>query len=706
MLDRLCFIFYVKPLLNNSLNAWLAQCKNALTKYRIRQFVILLGEQTWAEQYIDTDPDSSSDERIVYNDKVSSESASHRLKLTKRLGVECHEIVYVSSHLSADVFALLSGTLKAGGVFYLVLSPEAMRQSLFTQYFVDQTRKGSRHLIVEQTNDETRWPSLASESFQQFEITDSALNYSAECATHEQYQAVEAICRLVQQKRKSQLVITADRGRGKSSALAIATARLLLNEKLSQVLISAAKKSNLTVFFHQLRRSLFQSLNDEHQVNRFIECVEFRPVDELIREPAPHTLVLIDEAAAIPVPMLNEIAHCYKRSVFSTTIHGYEGAGRGFSHKFLKQLQQSNSKTQVLHINQPVRWSQGCPLEALTFDALLLNAEVSPVKHRVEVEQLTLKPISKQILVSNNTMLRQVFSLLVSAHYQTSTSDLQLMLDNEAMEVFALVEGETVFGVALLVNERPVEQTIREGVIAGKRRIKDHFTAQSLSQHLGFHQALAMSFCRVSRIAIHPDIQGNGLGQYFIEALSNEVKHRGFDAMSTSYGVNRQLLGFWQKQSFDLVRIGTKKDQASGEYSGLMVKPFTDRIKEGSVVLKQQFIEDLVSVISQVWSDLDFAVFAQCLTAGSVVQPSQSDFQTVSDFINGQRQFLPCLAAIRRVILKALSSGYHKRYAPLVAYCLFNQPLSMVNQVYGFTGRKAFEAAVKSILEEACDSIK
>ena len=40
----------------------------------------------------------------------------------------------------------------------------------------------------------------------------------------------------------------------------------------------------------------------------------------------------------MPLPVLYGIHGRFNRVVYSTTIHGYEGAGRGFSVRFLKYL--------------------------------------------------------------------------------------------------------------------------------------------------------------------------------------------------------------------------------------------------------------------------------------------------------------------------------------------------------------------------------
>ena len=57
-------------------------------------------------------------------------------------------------------------------------------------------------------------------------------------------------------------------------------------------------------------------------------------------------LVVIDEAAAIPLPLVKQLLGPYL--VFmASTINGYEGTGRSLSLKLLEQLRQQSSRIAV-----------------------------------------------------------------------------------------------------------------------------------------------------------------------------------------------------------------------------------------------------------------------------------------------------------------------------------------------------------------------
>jgi len=61
-----------------------------------------------------------------------------------------------------------------------------------------------------------------------------------------------------------------------------------------------------------------------------IQSIEFVAPDDLIANKHDVSLLMVDEAAAVPVQMLSELLQSYSRIVFSSTIHGYEETGRGF----------------------------------------------------------------------------------------------------------------------------------------------------------------------------------------------------------------------------------------------------------------------------------------------------------------------------------------------------------------------------------------
>ena len=169
--------------------------------------------------------------------------------------------------------------------------------------------------------------------------------------------------------RRRPLVLSADRGRGKSSLLGLAAAELLRQQPDLQIVVTAPSQATVaTLFTHATN-----TLEDAPQL---LAGLSYCSPDRLVHEPLQPDLLLVDEAAAIPTPLLEAMLARHGRIVFATTEHGYEGTGRGFHLRFKRVLDRETPGWQEIHLAEPIRWSSRDPLEPLVFRLLGLNAEV------------------------------------------------------------------------------------------------------------------------------------------------------------------------------------------------------------------------------------------------------------------------------------------------------------------------------------------
>ena len=169
--------------------------------------------------------------------------------------------------------------------------------------------------------------------------------------------------------------------RGKSAALGIAAASLF-KSGLDQIVVTGPSLlSTEQVFQHSA------ALLEEASLSRGIlewqgRQLRFVAPDELTQamesEKVECDLMLVDEAATLPVPLLETLLRQHSRIVFSSTVHGYEGTGRGFAIRFRKVLDRITPKWRTLHLQQAIRWSERDPLEHLIFSSLLLDARPAP----------------------------------------------------------------------------------------------------------------------------------------------------------------------------------------------------------------------------------------------------------------------------------------------------------------------------------------
>ena len=258
-------------------------------------------------------------------------------------------------------------------------------------------------------------------------------------------------------------VITADRGRGKSSALGYALQRS--GWASDQVIVTAPDKRSVY--------SLYAQASDFKP--RFLHPAE--ALQELHNNPAIQLLV-IDEAAAIATPLLDQLVERVNHLALSTTVNGYEGFGRGFSLRFLQRLGLQRAGGEYTQLEEPVRWSQGDQLEA-TINELLFLTEGKQESafsgfddgvHRVNLDQLINQP----------NQLKAIYQLLHLAHYRTSPNDLRVLLDSPGQFLFVTVQSEELVGVAWISEEGQLSAELTEAIAQGKRRPNGNLLPQTL----------------------------------------------------------------------------------------------------------------------------------------------------------------------------------------------------------------------------------
>ena len=719
-------------MINTAFSQWFYHFHQQARALSERRLVVLDGENEWAHSLLQSinsfnhDKNSTNEESwLIYGDNELIKANVSPLRFRDRLGTESDFVVFTHSQLTVDAFAALSGTLVSGGILFLLINDMALsKQSNFFKRLFGLLQGYSEHVILKQTK--LVFPSLKpiSQVSNRCVIKSVSSNklkplpYS--CVTQEQVSAVEAITNVIKGKSKRPLVLTADRGRGKSSALAIACAQLLAtakNDNKLHVIITAAELNSVQIFFSQLAASLPQGHRDGHRFTALDGIVEFIAVDKLLKSQPQVSLVLVDEAAAIPVYLLEQLLSHHSRLVFASTIHGYEGAGRGFTLKFQQTLTKSFPKWRSLHLNEPIRWRSGDPLEQLVFDACLLNAELpslyNPCQNTpfaIKNTQLEFKHFTAEDLLDNERLLRDVFSVLVTAHYQTKPSDVQMLLDNKQVQLVCLMstnEGsDQVLAVALLMNEGKFnKQCITEeelkAVTKSQRRLRNNFIPQSLLTQCGVEQAFDFHYVRVMRIAVHPQIQHQGVGSFFLNEITTFAKMQGADFLASSFGATKSLLSFWLTADFKLGRIGFSKDKASGEQSALVLKSLSVNAEQALVSINTIFYRCFDYLLVEEYKHLAtnlVALIQQYCPQSSLMELTPLDKANVEAFAHGHRQYSTCVFSLH-IWLKQQICNQHiddEVLSVLIGRIMQKHSVTDVCSTYHFTGKKALEQFLKA----------
>ncbi|NYA26893.1 tRNA(Met) cytidine acetyltransferase TmcA [Haemophilus haemolyticus] len=558
-------------------------------------------------------------------------------KATNLLGQEFAHILFDGRNgIHLEALAIAAGTLKMGGTLCLVLSDW---ENLSQQPDQDSLRwNGNQSAIAtpnfiyhfKQCIELYHFPILREESAVEFPVVFYS-NEHHKNATLAQQQIIENIL----QAEQDIYFLTAKRGRGKSALLG-----MLANQIQAPVYLTAANKSAV------------------HSVIEFSEGgIEFIAPDELaIRlqdEPefSQSAWLLVDESAMIPLPLLQEYSRYFQHIVFSTTIHGYEGTGRGFELKFKRKIHRT---FHYFELKQPLRWQENDPLEHFIDELLLLNAED-------EFQQFPFQRyLPYQIReVQKPHHIAEFYGLMTLAHYRTSPLDLRRLLDGENQRFYFAEYQQNLLGAIWALEEgNMADDELIIQIQQGKRRPKGNLVPQALCFHENLSQACKLRSLRISRIAVQPNWQKQGIGQNLMKFMENSE----VDFLSVSFGYTDELAKFWQKCGFVLVHLGEHQEASSGCYSAVALKGLS---KEGLVLVDtayKQFQRNLPLfshpfAINFEQNQLDW-------------QLDEFDWVSLKNFANFHRTLFSSIPAIRRLLKLAGKENF-----PLISAYLTKKQL-------------------------------
>jgi len=421
---------------------------------------------------------------------------------------------------------------------------------------------------------------------------------------------VEAIA---EKTLRSTVTLTAARGRGKSAALGLAVAAAIAHG-YSNIFITSPTPENLRTLFEFIFKGFDALKYDEHldydiiqstnpSFNKAIVRVNVfrnhRQTIQYIRPEDAHVLgqaelVVIDEAAAIPLPLVKRLIGPYL--VFmASTINGYEGTGRSLSLKLIQQLREQSrgylgkaSKTtsdetgttvnregkptkadvstsvttaapvggrtlREIKLSEPIRYAPNDSVEKW-LNALLCLDATNPSPSRFALTQGCPHPsecqlwaISRDTLFSfhpvSEAFLQKVMALYVASHYKNSPNDLQLMSDAPAHQLFVLLApvnpNDTSLPEPLCVIQVALEgeiskQTIINSLSRGQRTDGD-MIPQLVAMQFQDPEFASLSGGRIVRIATSPEYIKMGYGSRALELLTDfyEGKFTNLDETNT-----------------------------------------------------------------------------------------------------------------------------------------------------------------------------
>ena len=561
------------------------QCQSIAKRAQHRQLLWLSGDANWCyAQLQNIAPLLLSTKSVgVFSKALNTQLNLCQQQITNKecqrlLGQEVDTLVYDAfSGFNPDSLSLISGTLVAGGVFVLI-TPAADQWSqwddpeldkLWVQPFnLEDVQRHFLNWVLSSLLQDKHLIQYAQQKCRQViqRQTRAVLTAFKPQAVREQQVLVKECASNLLTRTATSIVLTAARGRGKSAALG-----LLINEIASKHSVFLTASDSLAV----------------QQVQRFANSdVHFYTVQQLLSDDlsvSSQAVLIVDEAASISVDVLLKLSCKFSQCVFSTTTDGYEGTGQGFKLRFLKYLAQTSQQCLFFELTRPMRWAPNDPLENWLNQSMLLKiSEQSPSCNQLETTY-QIDKIKPQLLLDSPNLMEQLYTLLAQAHYRTTPSDLRIILDSPNMHLWITRLNHKIVAVCLLAEEGPINsfekddqgldgEALIAAIYRGLRRPRGNLIPQVLIAQEGESTAGCLKFARIVRIATAHSQRRKSMASQLLERVAAWAQANSVDYLGANFSIEQDLLGFWQRSGFSLVRLGHQQDRVTASYNALVLK--------------------------------------------------------------------------------------------------------------------------------------
>ncbi len=571
-------------------------------------------------------------------------------KTAKVLGLTFENLVLDLRHnLNPDDIGRLLGIVKGGGLIVFILPDREEINSWktrfheilvsypytiedvknnFERYFYKKILEDEFTLVVDLKNKEViKKPNKKTKKFHRRKIfvpekSEIPKRIYKACITQDQIEVLYELEIFWKENKKSAFVLKANRGRGKSASLGLFLSFLVWKfRKVGKQLligVTAPEPSNVEILFKFLKIGLKKIGIKFKEIERGVEIANGRIVIAYKRpvrvKEKYWDLVVVDEAAGIPIPFLYGIIKKFRKTIFSSTIHGYEGAGRGFSIRFLKGIKEERlAKIFEFEMKEPIRYSEDDPVENWLFDVLFLNAEPAKIGKRERVDIHSKRLIYEKIDVDKwffekEKEVRDFIGIYILAHYRNRPKDIALLVNspNHFPRCIKTLSGKIVNSIHLS-REGALDESIIKAVFQ-REKPKGHVVPLVICRHYRNVEFGFLRGWRIVRIATHPEVMDLGIGSFALKELEKEARENELDYLGVSFGATSKLLKFWTKNGFIPLHISLERNTISGEYSVILVKPLSEKAEKLTEKLNYEFRLRILGSLMDVHFDIDHEI--------------------------------------------------------------------------------------------------
>lgn len=514
----------------------------------------------------------------------------------KFLGIEFNSIIIFFDQLNINLLLSISETLTQSGTIFIIIKNK-LNSSL--QDYILYCANYFNISIVPKEKIITLINSL--------NITNTKLSNSNQLTkapfnlSNEQQLIFDFLYQSILNKNNFHTLITGVRGSGKTT--------LMLK------LINFLKIQNFKINFSVLNSgegSLFKKYQFEN-----IPSLTYQNFINFILST---DVLIIEEAASIPLPILSQILSVYKKVIMISTLDGYEGTNQGIIHKL-----STDFPLEIFSLSYNFRRNYDNFqkfLENISFKANNINfstysslqsSSINIISNNISqnINSLTIH-LSSFIEKPNNesiSLLIKINKFISINHYQSSNQDIfrllndpntfvSLLLKNLNYEDYSLKNSEIISLVIFSLEAIP-NKILKESIFNGSSRPKNNLLPQTLLCHSNIDFPDNSIFLRIQRIATEKSYKKQGYASKLLSNFNDKNLINFFIQNSTfskdfscdcsfsnhlifigaSFALSDVVYKFWIKNNFIPVSLGLKKDNASGERSLVVLKNFYNNTK-------------------------------------------------------------------------------------------------------------------------------
>ena len=668
----------------NDISQWMNALRQRLADTRQRHLVVFEGSERDCDQFFDYLPETPVSSLVLSDRPFGKDPVPLRLA-AGCLGNEAGLVLLdLLDGIDPDLICLAAGLVSAGGVLIIFCRSEPDLAAASGDDTAQSVRPRFERYLLEALRQEPDVASLlaansAVPSLPDLPVLEPVVFENG--LTAGQRECLAVIRHWLAGDEPGVALLSADRGRGKSTCLGLLLANLPADCRV--------------LFCADSRRQAEPAL--QHAPD-----VDYLAPDRLLLMTPAADLVVVDEAAMIPQSLLRQMAAMYPRLLLSTTTVGYEGTGRGFLLRFIADL--DPSKRLQLTLEDPVRWCAGDVVERCLNRILLLDDTQPAQQSREDVAPVSIEVLEHPGIHGEIGRLLAAYRLLRDAHYRTRPSDLRRLMEDPELMLLLAYRGEQLVGAALVNREGGFDQALCAEVFLGKRRPKGHLLAQMLTAQAGIPGFAGYRGLRIQRIAVIDACRRRGIGTALIRRLQQYAIDEGYDYTGASFALDAASAGFWRRVGYTLAHVGFAQGKSSGSHSVAVLAPLRESVESDLDRMRQRIQRQLPVWMTQFLNLLDTdQVVALLRMARFDADLTALEREEIDAFARGHKGFEFCFASLQRFAMERVGRIPGPVDALLIGKAIQNRHWERLERESGDLGRRQLQNRLRALILRQLD---